>query len=89
MTPLLLVCPSCDGDRCSDCNGRGRFEIPMCPLLYVTQDVWDVVRMAGLFEKGLPPVAGGVLDQAAIFVEAAGLVSRDTNYWKAKLERNE
>ena len=41
--------------------------------------------LAGLFEKGLPPVAGGVLDQAKIFVEAATFIFREQNYWKNKL----
>lgn len=51
----------------------------------ITPDVWEVFRYAELFEKGLPPVAGGVLDQANIFVEAASLIFRMQAYWKNKL----
>lgn len=58
----------------------------MCPLDYVTEDIWEVIRYAELFERGLPPVAGGVLDQAATFVEATNIIRRETNYWKAKNE---
>ena len=41
--------------------------------------------LAELFEKGLPPVAGGVLDQAKIFVETARFVFSEQSYWKNKL----
>ena len=82
-----MVCPICDGDGCVECDKKGRIEIPMCPLDYVTEDVWEVIRYAELFERGLPPVAGGVLDQAATFVEAANIIRHETNYWKAKNER--
>ena len=44
-----------------------------------------MIMLAGLFEKGLPPVAGGVLDQAKIFVETATFIFREQNYWKQKL----
>ena len=84
MTPLVMVCPICNGSGCQECNGQGRFEIPACPLDYVTEDVWDVIRLAELFEKGLPPVAGGVLDQAVVFVEAANFIRHEINYWKSE-----
>ena len=41
--------------------------------------------MAELFEKGLPPVAGGILEQAKIFVDAARFIFREQRYWKNKL----
>lgn len=41
--------------------------------------------MAELYEKGLPPVAGGALDQANVFVEAARFVWSEQAYWRAKL----
>lgn len=30
----------------------------------------EFVRFAGMYEQGYPPVAGGLMDQAASFVEA-------------------
>ena len=51
----------------------------------ITSDVWEVIMLAGLFEKGLPPVAGGTLDQAKIFVEAALFVFAQQAHWKNKL----
>ncbi|HIJ70651.1 MAG TPA: hypothetical protein HPP87_04720 [Planctomycetes bacterium] len=41
--------------------------------------------MAELFYKGLPPVAGGVYDQAAVFVHAARFVRAEQEYYKAKM----
>jgi len=51
----------------------------------ITADVWEVIMLAELFEKGLPPIAGGVLDQAKIFVDAASFIFREKSYWKSKL----
>jgi hypothetical protein len=78
-----MECPSCGGDAgCSECNETGRLQIESCPLELVTPDVWEVVELAEFYEKGLPPVAGGVLDQAAAFIEAAAIVFREKAYWK-------
>ena len=80
-----MECVSCGGKGCKECKGTGRFRITDCPLKYVTTDVQQLIRMAELFEKGLPPVAGGVLDQGQNFVEAAEFVFSEQEYWKAKL----
>ena len=37
----------------------------------------QLVKMAMFYRKGMAPVAGGVLDQAAGFVEACDLIWRD------------
>ena len=85
LQPVMLDCPACGGSGCDQCDASGRFELAECPRLFVTPDVWDGVECAGLYEKGLPPVAGGSLDQSRIFVEAARLIWADQAYWKAKL----
>ena len=41
--------------------------------------------MAELFEKGLPPVHGGVLDQAQIFLDAARFIWAEQARWRAEL----
>ena len=51
----------------------------------ITPDVWQLIQFAELYEKGLPPVAGGALDQAFCFVEAAMFVMSEKKYWKDKL----
>ena len=59
--------------------------INCCPLEIITADVWEVINYAELYEKGLPPVAGGSLDQARCFIEAALFVFREKTYWENKL----
>lgn len=80
-----MQCTRCEGQGCNECDNKGRLEIAKCPLEYISDDVWEVIRFADLYEKGLPPVAGGALDQARSFIESAAFVMRENNYWKNKL----
>jgi len=41
------------------------------------------VNLADLFDKGLPPVAGGALDQAAWFINATRILNNDEATIKA------
>lgn len=41
--------------------------------------------MADFFKKGLPPVYGGVLDQAQIFLDAARFIWAEEARWRAEL----
>lgn len=52
---------------------------------YVTEDVIQMIEYAGLFKKGLPPIAGGTLDQAKNFLIAARMVFSEQQIWKNKL----
>jgi hypothetical protein len=47
----------------------------------------DAIDVIDLFEKGLPPVAGGVLDQSAAFINAAKFFHNEKQL--AKAESNE
>lgn len=80
-----MECVSCNGAGCLDCDEQGSIIIAACPLEFVTADVWEVIKFAELYEKGLPPVAGGALDQACIFINAAMFIFREKAHWKAKL----
>lgn len=79
-----IECPACGGKGCDRCGGKGACDIAPCPWAAVTSDVVDLLMLEELFEKGLPPVAGGVLDQAKGFIEAARLVRRLRNQYEAK-----
>ena len=79
-----MVCPGCEGAGCDECKNTGGIDITECPLKIITRDVWEVIKLADLFEKGLPPVAGGTLEQAKIFVDAAGFIFSEKTYWKNK-----
>jgi len=39
-------------------------------LLWIGAEVWELLQYADLYQKGLPPIVGGALDQSASFVAA-------------------
>jgi hypothetical protein len=84
---IKIICPACDGEGCEECR-NGEINITDCPLLLITRDVWDLIRYAELFEKGLPPIAGGVLQQADIFIQAAEFYFGEKQYWKNRAGLN-
>ncbi len=96
-----MICPACEGEGCppSDLSDKskqrghkvdeckdGKIDITECPLNIITEDVWQIIRFAELYENGLPPIAGGALDQAKVFIDASQFVMNEKAYWKAKLE---
>ena len=44
-----------------------------------------MIKLAKLYEKGLPPVAGGSLDQTQAFIEAAEFIFAEEAKYKKKL----
>jgi len=54
-------------------------------LELITPDIWELLELAELYKKGLPPVDGGVLDQAADFVTACRFVWSEENIHKKRL----
>lgn len=48
-------------------------------------DIGDVFMYADFFKKGLPPVQGGVLDQAINFLVTCEEIWSLQNYYKHKL----
>jgi len=80
-------CMSCNGSEegCNDCRQTGKWELTQCPLEILTPDVLQTIELAELYEKGLPPVAGGVLDQANIFIESCRFIFRIEAVLKKKL----
>lgn len=70
---------------CPSCNGRGVEWVTECPLGLVTAAIWDVLELVELYHKGLPPVAGGSLDQASAFIAAARLVWHEQEFWRSTL----
>jgi len=81
----VFECPECDARGCPECGGRGDYEVGVPIEEYVTADVWQTIQYARLYEKGLPPVAGGALDQAAVFVDACLFIWNEQAYWRNKL----
>ena len=68
---MEIECPVCDGDGedCKECRD-GSFELDGCPNRFCSSVV-NSLDLFDLFHKGLPPIAGGVLDQSQSFIEAS------------------
>jgi len=92
----VFECPACGGRRtvtgddgqeqeCEACGGRGEYEVGVPIEQYVDRETWKLLTYARLYEKGLPPVAGGALDQTAWFIEACTFVWNEQATWRSKL----
>jgi hypothetical protein len=82
--PIEIECPACDGGGCNECT-FGMVRIDGCPNAYCREMV-PLVELADLFEKGIPPIAGGALDQSAWFLKAVKILSSDESEIKAKAQ---
>ena len=65
---MAIACPACNEAGCDDCGETGYVELTTCPKQCIEPSLLRAIRMADLMKQGLPPVAGGVLDQSAWFV---------------------
>ncbi len=64
----------------------GNMRLYECPLSYITEDTWEIVRMIRFLEHtGRLPLGGGWADQPYWFVEAYGLYLEESGRWQ-KLE---
>lgn len=70
---------SCNGDdpACAECSGEGLFHLVGCPAEFVTADVWEAIRLTRFAERGHLPVAGGVLDQTAVWSDAMRFIQSE------------
>ena len=85
--PAAGTCVVCGGNAagCDACGGSGTFDITDCPQRWIDDWVWQMIELSEMYEKGLPPVAGGVLDQAAYFVRFAKRVMDESAQYKVEL----
>jgi hypothetical protein len=67
-----------------ECGKTGKINITQCPLEIIPAETWDLLDAAELYEKGLPPVAGGQLDQSHGFFKAAVFIMREKRNYEAK-----
>jgi NADPH-dependent 7-cyano-7-deazaguanine reductase QueF-like protein len=83
----VATCVICGGNSysCNECGGSGVFEITQCPIEWIEDWVWQMIELSELYEKGLPPVAGGVLDQSAYFVKFAKAVMDESAQYKLNM----
>ena len=63
---------ACEGKGCERCDDRGYFWITDCPYKqFIDPDMMQLARFTKLLKRGLPPVAGGALDQENWFLDAS------------------
>jgi hypothetical protein len=53
--------------------------------VWIDDWVRQMIELAEMYEKGLPPIAGGVLDQAAYFVRFAKRAMDESAQYKVEL----
>jgi hypothetical protein len=85
-----VTCEGRDPDcsECTDCGGRGFFEITSCPHKLLQPGTSEFLMLYDFTQKGGPwPVAGGVLDQSAAFVDAVRFMRGEEARWRAKREK--
>lgn len=76
--PFGCECPLCDGVGCDHCE-EGFFYLTECGRKF-TRDIVTPVNLATYAEdKGILPVAGGMLDQSAWFVSLWSALSNEQN----------
>jgi hypothetical protein len=66
--------PTVDEPICLPMRGEAPLEITQCPNRFCGENARQAVRLANLTRKGLPPVAGGALDQTQSFISALELI---------------
>ena len=64
-----IACPNCDEAGCEECNNTGYYQITECPKT-TTRELVPFIRTSDLFESGIPPISGGSLEQADVFLSA-------------------
>jgi len=64
----------------------GSVDITDCPMNLIDHRTQEFIEYAELYiDHGLPPVAGGSLDQAASFLAGCRFVAGEIAFWKNKL----
>ncbi len=73
----MIACPTCDEQGCAECNQQGFFCISDCPKNHIDLEFYHITKLADWLQSGLPPVAGGALNQAAWFMDFAKLLKSE------------
>lgn len=78
--PLEVECPECHGKGCEDCED-GWITFQGCPNEYASE-MFPAIELIDIFRQGVPPVAGGALDQTPWFLQAVRQLRADENALK-------
>jgi len=52
----------------------------------IDRDTVDALRIAGLWKRGIPPEAGGYMDQTESIVDACEQIWAEQQHWKNELK---
>jgi len=83
--PLELQCAGCQGQGCDECDNTGFLILTTCPQRELTTNVIELTELSELYSQGLPPVAGGALDQTKSFLDAHRQLTHDQQFLKRSL----
>lgn len=75
--PVLVECPLCSGYGCEHCDD-GDFRLTECARKYI-KPIMRAANIGWTSEKGFLPMAGGLLDQSAWFLEMMNALTNDQN----------
>ena len=88
----LVACPVCDevgtdgnGQLCKHCRD-GQIQISECPRRYIGNEFTNAINLATMCGGGDWPVAGGLLDQSAWFLDLKQRLDNENN--RIEAERN-
>ena len=87
MTCVVCEDTSPAAENCPACKGAGQFPISGCPKKMLSRDIFELCRLASFMDDGLPPVAGGALDQTAAFLTGYGFLKAEDAGWTARAMR--
>ena len=74
-------------ERCEACQGRGIFDLAMCPSVYADRRTLLALKVESrVRDGGRWPVAGGWLEQTQWTLDAVEFVERERAYLKAQAE---
>lgn len=78
--PKGVLCWICEGkgsEGCEGCHGQRIVKYPCLHAEITDANVFQVIRLAGLMNKGFLPSSGGVLDQTQWFLQACEFIWSD------------
>lgn len=83
----MVACPTCDETGCEACDHQGYFYLRQCPKQQIDSELYGMTRLASFLEKGIPPIAGGSLEQSAWFMDFAATLQLEMKLAEAEIWR--
>ena len=89
-----IACKTCHHKDCDGSKQISRFKfedevIEQCPLTMITHESALLISQYPHYDKGYLPVAGGILDQTAVYVQAMAIISSEINQHREETAEQE